>query len=68
MDKRIIISDGDLEALILRYLISNPDATEEQIVNELELSSRCDSFNYNKELIEIRIAVVRLEHQEWKNN
>jgi hypothetical protein len=68
VNKKIIITDNDLESLILRFFISNPNATDEQIIDELELSSRCDSFEYNKELIEIRIAVVRLEHQEWKIN
>ena len=64
--KKHKLSEGDLDALILRDIISDPDKSDDDIKKELDLSSMCDDFVYDDVDLDIRIAVVRLERKGWK--
>jgi hypothetical protein len=55
------ISDDELDCVINYEIAHNRECNDEEILKILNTTAMCDGFIYNKENIELRISVVRLE-------
>jgi hypothetical protein len=55
------ISDDELDCVINYEITHNRECNDDEILKILNTTAMCDGFIYNKEDIDLRIAVVRLE-------
>ena len=60
-----MLSERDLEALIIRCLLQNPNYNNVQVKLWMDVDAKCNYFKYDAENFDLHVDVVRLEMEDW---
>ena len=60
-----ILCENDLDGLILRCLIHNPQYTNLEVKSWMDIDATCNDFSYCGDNFDLRVESVRAEMESW---